>query len=610
MKKTLIFAVLTVLFAAISLRTNAQIGSTCDTPHVILSLPFVTTGLNTSTSGNAYASLPCSGTFPNYMSGNDYVFSYTPLYSHNAKIILSNTGMTAAVFVTNACPDTATGCVAQGTSIQGNPVINTVGFTAGTTYFIIVSSVSQFAQTTAFDIEVTELYAYDAAVTQITSPVSDCGLTSTEEVKIIVKNLGTQAINDFQLGYILNGVPSTPVTITTPLPAGDSLLYTFQPAIDLSATGVYLIDAYVFISNDENTSNDTISVNVANQQYINTLPYTEDFESGNGGWSSGGTNNSWELGTPTATVINTPAPGGQNSWVTNLDGNHNLQENSYVLGPCFDFSNYQNVSMKIDVWYQTSPAFDGGRVEASVNGGASWFVIGGNNEPTHWYNAMMTDTSWTGSSNGWLTAQHPLNFLGGQSNVKIKIIYKTGMMSFQTAEGFAFDNIMIYECNSMPTSSFTLVQNANTVTVTNTSQDATGYLWNFGDQMALLPDTNTNTSYTYMTPGTYNITLSAYNECGVSTSSQTVTITVVDVEESNLGQIKLYPNPASNKLNIDMKGTQEKVQKIQVYNVLGIEVFNTDKNTNCISLEGFSAGVYYLKLTSDKNTYKKTFVVE
>jgi len=593
-------------------KSYGQIGSVCDSAHVVTTLPFVLTGLNTATSGNYYASTPCSGTLPNFASGSDYIFSYTPLYNHNVKITLSNTGMAAGVFLMSDCPDVATGCVASNTNLMGNPVINNASLTAGVTYYIMVSSVGQMAASIAFDIEIRELFSFDAAVTKIISPVSNCGLSNSENVTIKIFNFGTQTINNFDIGYSVDGVASTPYTVTTALNTGDSLIHTFSQQVDMTTIATYEFDAYVLVTGDQNTNNDTVSVQIAHQAYVNTLPYSEDFETGNGGWTAGGTNSSWELGTPAATVINSSAGGGVNSWVTNLTGNHNLQEYSYVLGPCFDFSSYQNVSMKIDVWYQTSPAFDGARIEASINGGNSWFVIGGNNEPTNWYNAMMTDTSWTGSSNGWLTAQHPLNFLGGQNNVRLKVVYKTGMMSFQTAEGFGFDNILIYECNNMPTADFTLVQNGNTVTVTNTSLDATGYLWDFGEQMTMVPDTNTNTSHTYMTPGTYNITLAAFNDCGVSYSTQTVTTTITEI--SNIqsdGIVLIYPNPAKDELNININYEVSNT-RIEMYDILGRQVYLNEKPVimDKINVSHLEKGIYYIRLFIDNKIMTQKVIID
>src|SRR5690606_29019740 len=70
---------------------------------------------------------------------------------------------------------------------------------------------------------------------------------------------------------------------------------------------------------------------------ISSFPYLQNFESGAGGWTSGGTSSSWALGAPSGTVINAAASG-SNAWVTNLTGTYNNNEDSYVQSPCFNMT--------------------------------------------------------------------------------------------------------------------------------------------------------------------------------------------------------------------------------------------------------------------------------
>ncbi len=132
---------------------NAQTGSTCALADVVSAVPYFATGLTTN--GTIYGSLPCSGTgFQNYMSGNDYVFSFTPPAIGNYNIALANTGYAVGLFVTDLCPDDANvQCIAYNTSLTGNPTLNTV-LNSGTPYYIVVSSNSLATTTTNFDISI------------------------------------------------------------------------------------------------------------------------------------------------------------------------------------------------------------------------------------------------------------------------------------------------------------------------------------------------------------------------------------------------------------------------------------------------------------------------
>ena len=93
----------------------------------------------------------------------------------------------------------------------------------------------------------------------------------------------------------------------------------------------------------------TISNSIEAQ--ITTFPYTEDFESGDGGWvAENTTNGTWALGEPTGAIINSAASG-TNSWVTNLSGNYNSDEDSWVTSPVFDFTSLSAPSIEMSIWY-------------------------------------------------------------------------------------------------------------------------------------------------------------------------------------------------------------------------------------------------------------------
>jgi len=193
---------------------------------------------------------------------------------------------------------------------------------------------------------------------------------------------------------------------------------------------------------------------------VSDYPYCQGFENGNGSWSDGGTNNDWELGTPTNTVINTAAPNGTNSWVTDLDGDHSNNSQSFVQSLEFDFSNLIDPTVSMNVWWESDFALDGASLQTSIDSGASWQSVGSaTSAGTNWYTSANvgglgftgTEDGWTGSngtgatggSNGWLLAEHPLTGLAGQSQVFMRVVF--GSDGSVPDEGFAFDNVCVGE---------------------------------------------------------------------------------------------------------------------------------------------------------------------
>lgn len=91
-----------------------------------------------------------------------------------------------------------------------------------------------------------------------------------------------------------------------------------------------------------------------------------------------------------------------------------------------------------------------------------------------------------------------------------------------------------------------------------------------------------------------------YSTLGVVKLLYTGTLSVADF---SLGEIAIYPNPASDIITIK---TSDKVKKVQVYNLLGVKVLEL-KNQDSISLKQLPVGTYLLKIetTNGKMEVKK-----
>ena len=189
---------------------------------------------------------------------------------------------------------------------------------------------------------------------------------------------------------------------------------------------------------------------------ISTFPYLEDFEDGKGGWHEQGTNSSWQLGTPAGSTINS-AGSGSKSWVTNLTGDHNANDTSFVYSPTFDFTNLTDAAIAMKIWWDSEGMYDGTCFQYSINDGASWQSVGSYNDLENWYNSsniealysgIGTSAGWSGDgtygqgSDGWITARHKLNEFDGNSSVKFRFAFASNDSYEQ--DGFAFDSIKIY----------------------------------------------------------------------------------------------------------------------------------------------------------------------
>lgn len=82
-----------------------------------------------------------------------------------------------------------------------------------------------------------------------------------------------------------------------------------------------------------------------------------------------------------------------------------------------------------------------------------------------------------------------------------------------------------------PTAAFTHLENGLTANFTNQSQNATSYLWNFGDGQT---STQTSPSHTYASNGNYLVTLTVTNTCGSTSTQQTISVFVSNPPTVNI----------------------------------------------------------------------------
>jgi len=303
------------------------------------------------------------------------------------------------------------------------------------------------------DISLEEQPAINAEVLNVVSPLSGCALSNIEALTVTVVNAGSDPITDIELFYTLDDLSAISETFSVNLSSLDTAVVTFTQTLDLSVLGAHTITVWAVLPNDGDLDNDTVSVEVWSYPLITSVPYFNDFENGNGGWTSEGTNGVWELGDPTGTIID-DAYSGTNCWATNLNTLlYQNQQLSYLTSPCFDLSTLtDDPLMSFALQFNSEINWDGVWVEKSIDGGLTWSTVGTVGQGMNWYNtanafnALIPGPSWTGNSGAaseWVVAETLLSGVGGEGSVKVRFIFSSDF-SVNTFEGFALDDIFIY----------------------------------------------------------------------------------------------------------------------------------------------------------------------
>lgn len=130
-------------------------------------------------------------------------------------------------------------------------------------------------------------------------------------------------------------------------------------------------------------------------------------------------------------------------------------------------------------------------------------------------NAATYSWSFPGGSPSSSTAQNPTVTYSnpGTYSVTLIVFNSAGSDTLQLANHIAVA--------PLPSPSFTSTANGLTTFFVNSSANANSYSWQFGDGAT---SSEVNPSHTYAEDGTYTVSLSATNDCGTVTTTQTVSV--------------------------------------------------------------------------------------
>jgi hypothetical protein len=284
----------------------------------------------------------------------------------------------------------------------------------------------------------------DIGITQILSPsVSGCGMAGSQPVSMEIKNYSNITFTNVPVYYSVNGGGTVMESIAS-LPPGITS-YIFASPENLSPDTDYNFNFWISEPTDNYRSNDSIlNFNFHTSPVISTFPYLEGFEAGTGNWYSKGQNNSWQWGTPANTIIN-KAANGTKAWVTNLTGNYNTNEISFLYSPCFNLSGLAQPVLSFSHIYKIedgTPA-DYNWIEYSTDGGLKWSRLGVYNQAgsTNWYNDPTGKNQWRPSLPTWHVAS--INIPTTGTNVRFRFVLTSDLGI--NLEGVGIDDIHVFD---------------------------------------------------------------------------------------------------------------------------------------------------------------------
>ncbi len=173
-----------------------------------------------------------------------------------------------------------------------------------------------------------------------------------------------------------------------------------------------------------------------------TLPYSEDFDIYDGGYTStscGGGGGCWEWGNPTygpATACSEPY-----CWGTEIDAAYPNSTCSHLETPPIELQPL--ATLTFCHWYSIEYGWDGGNVKISTDGGSNWDLltpVGGYIDTCYINDCVWGEPIYTGHSTTWTTAEFDLSAYGGTTAI---IQWNFGSDGSVTYPGWYIDNVEI-----------------------------------------------------------------------------------------------------------------------------------------------------------------------
>lgn len=424
------------------------------------------------------------------------------------------------------------------------------------------------------DISVSNPVTIDAALQSINIP-SINGMTLP--IGAVLRNEGVQNITSFDFNYQINGAntSSTQHVSGLNLAMNDTISFFHSTSNVFSTTGDYFVNVNVFNVNggiDGDTTNNKLTRKIIIGEDNNTIkiPLFEYFGS-----------NDWPLG-----------EGGMYDFYATAMNNFNTNY----------FNNTSNYSKATFISYQQSP--DTYSIPECVTRNSYYIVAG---SPSVFVDGVedleFNDFSYLSTLN-----QQPAFF----SFYTVKTIQDNSISVDVTINPYATVNARLH------------VAIVEKVTTGNLGEaDVTAYknvlmkmpTGEFGQQVSLTKGNASNFVYNVDMTGTHVEQMSdliavVFLQDSVSkyvyqSSSTEVQTNVYENQSAN--SIEIYPNPTKGIINI----SNFKSGKIEIYNQIGVKVFETEEEmVNMIDVRGLAAGSYLFRVIANGTVEIKKIVIQ
>jgi uncharacterized delta-60 repeat protein len=154
------------------------------------------------------------------------------------------------------------------------------------------------------------------------------------------------------------------------------------------------------------------------------------------------------------------------------------------------------------------------------------------------------------------------------------------------------------------------------ITYSAVSNTGSSYVWAVTGGSIASGQGSNQISVIWGNPGTGTVLVTETSSNGCSGISPSLTVSINEctgIAENQTAAFNLYPNPATDQLNIVFNSIEKKSTKLTIYNHMGQVVYlaeeaNTGSHAAQIDISGFATGTYTLQIISGNEILNKIFV--
>jgi PKD repeat protein len=166
-------------------------------------------------------------------------------------------------------------------------------------------------------------------------------------------------------------------------------------------------------------------------------------------------------------------------------------------------------------------------------------------------------------------------------------------------------DLTTFNVERTPVALFSFTPNGTTIGFTDLSiNNPTSWNWDFGDGNSA---TVANPTHTYASGGTYDVILTATNDCGTTTRTTQINVSGIGLEETNsIVNMHLFPNPTAGVLTLSVGVLAGQTANVQLSDLSG-KVLKTKEvqlqageNEIPLSLANAAQGVYLITLKTEQ----------